>query len=163
MSSQTFGSTKLSRRALMRDGAAAGIGLMGISGLLAACGGANSVGALTVITNDLPPTSDPGDTRILQNLVAAFQQQHRGVTVKPILDQYTTQTYFTKAAAHTQEDAVDAAFTEPPLMIQRKTVADVTTLVKKQSFFNSYPPSPPPIPTAPPDPIYRLPYARYHL
>ncbi len=163
MSSQTFGATKLSRRALMRDGAAAGIGLMGISSLLAACGGANSVGALTVITNDLPPTSDPGDTRILQNLVAAFQQQHRGVTVKPILDQYATQTYFTKAAAHTQEDAVDAAFTEPPLMIQRKTVADVTTLVKKQSFFNSYAPSALAIATGPDGAIYGLPYAGYEL
>ena len=163
MSSRTFGETKLSRRAFMVDGAVAGVGLMGLSSLLAACAEATSVGALTVVTNDLPPTSDPGDTRILQNLIAAFQQQHRGVTIKPILDQYNSQTYFSKAAAHTQEDAVDAAFTEPPLMIQRKTVADVTAQVKKQSFYSSFEPSALAIATGPDGKIYGLPYAGYEL
>lgn len=163
MSSRTFGETKLSRRAFMVDGAVAGVGLIGLSSLLAACAEATSVGALTVVTNDLPPTSDPGDTRILQNLIAAYQQQHRGVTIKPILDQYDSQTYFSKAAAHTQEDAVDAAFTEPPLMIQRKTVADVTAQVKKLSFYSSFEPSALAIATGPDGKIYGLPYAGYEL
>src|SRR5262249_506483 len=119
MSSSTSDATpkEFSRRTLMRNGAAAGVGLMGLSSFLAACASAAQNGSLTIVTNDLPPTSDPGDTRILHNLVADFQSKHKNVTVKPILDQYNSQTYFSKAAAHTQEDAVDAAFTEPPLMI----------------------------------------------
>jgi multiple sugar transport system substrate-binding protein len=163
MSSRTSGATMLSRRAFMRDTAAAGVGVMGLSSLLAACGGPSSSGTLTVVTNDLPPTSDPGDARILQNLVAAFQQQHSGVKIKPILDQYNSQTYFARAAAHTQEDAVDAAFTEPPLMIQRRTVADVTSQVQKQSFFSSYAPSALAIATGPDGKLYGLPYAGYEL
>jgi multiple sugar transport system substrate-binding protein len=163
MSSRTFGATPMSRRALVRNGAVAGVGIMGLGGILAACSPASSTTSLTVVTNDLPPTSDPGDTRILQNLVAAFVQQHKGVTVKPTLDQYSSQTYFAKAAAHTQEDAVDAAFTEPPLMIQRKTVADVTNQVKKESFFSSYVSSALAIATGPDGKIYGLPYAGYEL
>ena len=163
MSSRTLGATKLSRRAFMRDSAVAGVAIMGLGSFLEACAGTSTTGAVTVVTNDLPPTSDPGDTRILQNLIAAFQQQHQGVTVKPILDQYNSQTYFAKAAAHTQEDAVDAAFTEPPLMIQRHTVADVTTQVRQQSFFSSYEPSALAIATGPDGKIYGLPYAGYEL
>jgi multiple sugar transport system substrate-binding protein len=163
MSSRTLGATKLSRRAFMRDSAMAGVAVMGIGSLLEACAGTSSTGALTVVTNDLPPTSDPGDTRILQNLIAAFQQQHHGVTVKPVLDQYNPQTYFSKAAAHTQEDAVDAYFTEPPLMIQRKTVASVTDQIKKQSFFNSFAPSALAIATGPDGQYFGLPYSGYQL
>jgi ABC-type glycerol-3-phosphate transport system substrate-binding protein len=154
---------ELSRRAFVRNGAAAGVGLMGLSSFLAACASAAQNGALTVVTNDLPPTSDPGDTRILQNLVASFQSTHKNVTIKPILDQYNSQTYFSKAAAHTQEDAVDAAFTEPPLMIQRKTVADVTSQVKAQSFYSSFQQSALAIATGPDGKLYGLPYAGYEL
>src|SRR5258708_6948879 len=103
MSSQTPGATPLSRRAFMRNSAAAGVGFMGLSSFLAACSGTSSTTALTVVTNDLPPTSDPGDTRILRNLIAAFQQKHSGITINPVLDHYDPQTYFSKAAAHTQE------------------------------------------------------------
>jgi len=147
----------------VRYGAAAGVGVMSLSSFLAACGAATSTGALTVVTNDLPPTSDPGDTRILKNLIASFQSSHKGVTIKAIDDHYNSQTYFTKAAAHTQEDAVDAAFTEPPLMIQRHTVADVTSQVQAQSFFKSYQQSALAIATGPDGKLYGLPYSGYEL
>jgi multiple sugar transport system substrate-binding protein len=136
---------------------------MGLSSLLAACSGASSTGTLTIVTNDLPPTSDPGSTRILRNLIAAYQGQHSNIKIQPVLDQYNPQTYFTKAAAHKQQDAVDAYFTEPPLMIQRKTVASVTSQVKKQPFFNSFEASALAIATGPDGQIYGLPYAGYQL
>ncbi len=155
--------TAFSRRDLMRYGAVAGVGVMGLSSFLAACGNSSAAGPLTVVTNDLPPTSDPGDTRILQTLIQSFQAQHSGVKITPILDHYDPQTYFTKAAAHKQEDAVDAAFTEPPLMIQRRTVADVTSQVKKQSFYSSYEPSALAIATGSDGKVYGLPYSGYQL
>ena len=155
--------TQISRRAFMRYGAVAGVGIMSLSSFLAACDASTGSGTLTVVTNDLPPTSDPGDTRILQNLISSFEAKHKGVKIKPILDQYDSQTYFSKAAARTQEDAVDAAFTEPPLMIQRKTVANVTSQIKKQTFFKSYAPSALAIATGPDGNYYGLPYAGYEL
>lgn len=136
---------------------------MGLSSFLAACAGASSSGTLTVVTNDLPPTSDPADTRLLRNLIATFQTAHPGVKINPKNDHYDPQVYFSKAAAHTQEDAVDAAFTEPPLMIQRKTVADVTSQIKKQSFFNSFAPSALAIATGADGNLYGLPYSGYEL
>jgi multiple sugar transport system substrate-binding protein len=163
MSSRTSGASPLSRRAFMRNSAVAGVGLIGLDSLLAACSSASSTATVTLTTNDLPPTSDPGDTRILRNLIASFQQKHSGVTINPILDQYDPQTYFSKAAAHTQEDAVDAYFTEPPLMIQRKTVASVTDQIKKQSFFNSFAPGALAIATGPDGQYYGLPYSGYQL
>jgi multiple sugar transport system substrate-binding protein len=165
MSSSTSDATTtpLSRRAFMRQGAAVGVGIMGLSSFLAACASAGQSGTLTVVTNDLPPTSDPGDTRILQNLVASFEAKHKDVKIKPVLDQYNPQTYFSKAAAHTQEDAVDAYFTEPPLMIQRKTVANVTSQIKAQSFYSSFAPSALAIATGPDGNVYGLPYSGYEL
>ena len=50
MSSRTFGEKKLSRRAFMVDGAAAGVGLMGLSAFLAACADTSTNGALTVVS-----------------------------------------------------------------------------------------------------------------
>ncbi|HEX8037367.1 MAG TPA: extracellular solute-binding protein [Ktedonobacterales bacterium] len=163
MSVRNLGATPLSRRAFMRNTAAAGVGATALGSLLAACSGASSSGTLTVVTNDLPPTSDPANTRILRNLIATFEQSHNGVKINPILDHYDPQTYFSRAAAHKQEDAVDAAFTEPPLMIQRKTVANVTAQVNKQSFFKSFVPSALAIATGPDGQIYGLPYAGYAL
>ncbi|HEV8191055.1 MAG TPA: extracellular solute-binding protein, partial [Ktedonobacterales bacterium] len=154
---------ELSRRAFVRNGAAAGVGLMGLSSFLAACASASQSGTLTVVTNDLPPTSDPGDTRILHNLIGNFQAKHTHITIKPILDQYNPQTYFSKAAARTQEDAVDAYFTEPPLMIQRRTVANVTSQIKAQSFYSSFAPSALAIATGPDGNVYGLPYSGYEL
>jgi multiple sugar transport system substrate-binding protein len=153
----------LTRREFVRNGAAAGVGLMGLSSFLAACASASQSGALTVVTNDLPPTSDPGDTRILHNLIGNFQAKHSNITIKPILDQYNPQTYFSKAAARTQEDAVDAYFTEPPLMIQRKTVANVTSQIKALSFYSSFAPSALAIATSPDNNLYGLPYSGYEL
>lgn len=163
MSSRAFGATKLSRRDFMRNTALAGVAVVSAGSLLDACAPSSSTGKLTIITNDLPPTTDPGDTYILQQLVKTFESNHPGVTIKPILDQYNSQTYFSKAAAHTQEDVVDAAFTEPPLMIARHTVADVTSQIKQQSFFSSYTPSALAIATGPDGKYYGLPYSGYEL
>jgi multiple sugar transport system substrate-binding protein len=163
MSVRNLGATPLSRRAFMRNTAVAGVGATALGSLLAACGEPSSSGTLTVTTNDLPPTSDPANTRILRNLITTFQQNHKGVKINPILDHYDPQTYFSRAAAHKQEDTVDAAFTEPPLMIQRKTVASVTAQVNKQSFFKSLVPSALAIATGPDGQIYGLPYAGYAL
>src|SRR5260370_41408401 len=109
-----LGEATLSRRAYMRNGAVTVVGVMGLSSLLAACGAASGSATLTVVTNDLPPTSDPGDNRILRTLIAAYEQQHKGVKINAINDHYDPQIYFSKAAAPKPQDSVGAAFTAPP-------------------------------------------------
>ncbi len=151
-----------SRRAFMRTMATAGAGLVGAN-ILAACGGSSSSnGLISFTTNELPASSNPAQVKIYKDYVQTFQQNHKGVTVNGLNDAYTTQAYFTKAAAHSQEDLVDAPFTDPQLMIARGTVADVSKYAKQQAFFSSYAPSAVAIASANGG-IFGLPYAGYQL
>lgn len=156
-------STPLSRRALMRTAASAGVGLIGLD-ILAACGSSSTgaAGNVTITTNELPASSNPAQVKIYQDYVAQFEQNHKGVTINALADPYSTQTYFTKAAAHSQEDLVDGPFTDPQLMIARGTVADITSLANQQSFFSSYTSSALAIASSG-GKVYGLPYAGYQL
>lgn len=155
-------SKALSRRALMRNAAVAGVGLIGLD-LLAACGPSTSTASnITFSTNELPASSNPAQVKIYHDYVQTFQQNHKGVTVNSLNDPYTTQTYFTKAAAHSQEDMVDAPFTDPQLMIQRGTLADISSFAKAQPFFSSYAPSALAVASSG-GKVYGLPYEGYQL
>jgi len=144
----------------MRNAAAAGISIVGLD-LLAACGG-SSGSNVTFSTNELPAASNPAQVKIYQNYVQAFEQNHKGVHINALADAYNTQTYFTKAAARSQEDLVDAPFTDPQLMIARGTVADISSQAKQQSFFNSYTQSALAIASSG-GKVFGLPYAGYQL
>ncbi|MGZ3582268.1 MAG: ABC transporter substrate-binding protein [Ktedonobacterales bacterium] len=159
MVSRIVGST-VSRRSLLRNAAAAGVGIMGLD-LLAACA-TSSAGNVEFSTNELPPASNPAQVKIYQDYVKTFQQNHKGVTVKALNDPYNTQTYFTRAVAHAQEDLVDGPFTDPQLMIQRGTVADISSFAKQQSFFSSYTPGALAI-ASKDGKTYGLPYEGYQL
>lgn len=159
MVSRIVGST-VSRRSLLRNAAAAGVGIMGLD-LLAACA-PSSQSNITFSTNELPAASNPAQVKIYRDYVQAFQQNHKGITINALNDPYSTQTYFTRAAAHSQEDLVDAPFTDPQLMIQRGTVADISTYAKQQSFYSSYAPSALAIGSKD-GKLYGLPYAGYQL
>ncbi len=150
-----------SRRAFLRQTAAFGAAAMSLDMLLAACG-SSGPGNVTFTSNELPPSSNPAQVRIFQNYVQEFQKAHPGVTIKALNDPYSTQTYFTKAAAHSQEDLVDAPFTDPQLMIERNTVADITTYAKQQPFYSSYTPAALAI-ASKNGKVYGLPYAGYQL
>lgn len=156
----SFLSRPESRRTFLKQTAAVGASLMSLD-LLAACG-TSSPTNISFSTNELPPSSNPAQVKIYQDYVQNFQKAHSGVTIKALNDPYSTQTYFTKAAAHSQEDMVDAPFTDPQLMIQRGTVADITTYAKQQSFFSSYTPAALAIASSN-GKVYGLPYSGYQL
>ena len=151
-----------SRRAFLQQGAAFGAGVMSLDLLLAACTSSSTTGNITFSTNELPPSSNPAQVRIYQDYVRTFEQAHKGVTIKALNDPYSTQTYFTKATARSQEDMVDAPFTDPQLMIQRNTVADISTYAKQQSFFKNYTPAALAIASSG-GKVYGLPYSGYQL
>jgi multiple sugar transport system substrate-binding protein len=161
MSFRNFGNTPLSRRTLMRNAAMAGVSVMGLD-LLAACS-SSSGGTVTITADDLPPTSNPAQLRIYQNYVKSFQQLHSGIKVDARNDPYNPQTFLAKAAAHSQEDLVDTYFTEPSLLISKHVLADVTSQVKKLSYFNSFVPSAVTIASGTDGKIYGLPYSGYAL
>lgn len=163
MTSRNFINSPISRRTLMRNAATAGVGLMGLDFLAACASSTGAAGAVSFTTNDLPPASNPAQVRIFQQYIKNFQAAHPGITINPQADPYDPKTYFTKAAAKTQETMIDTYFTEPPLMISRGTVADVTSQVKKQSYFSSFAPSALAIASDSSGKIYGLPYSGYAL
>ena len=105
MTSRTIGTPPVlpqSRRAFMRNMATAGVGLLGANFLAACAGGSSSTGLITFSTNELPASSNPAQVKIYQDYVQTFEQNHKGVTIRGLNDAYTTQAYFTKAAARSQ-------------------------------------------------------------
>ncbi|GHO42740.1 extracellular solute-binding protein [Ktedonospora formicarum] len=129
------------RRKFLQQSATVGVSLLGLE-LLAACGGAANAGSGTVTAsiNNLPPSTNPGAVYVFNQTVKQFQQSHPGTKIVGKNDPYDPTTYFARLAAKQTEDAVESWFTEPPLLIKKHAVADITDLAKGWKYFDSYNP-----------------------
>jgi ABC-type glycerol-3-phosphate transport system substrate-binding protein len=133
----------LSRRRFLQSGAALGAGAMGLN-LLAACGGSPSTatqGEVTATVNTLPPASNPGAVYVFKQQIKQFEQTYPNEKIVGKTDPYDPATYFARFAARQTEDAVQTYFTEPPLLISKHVVADITSLAKGWQYWSSYNPS----------------------
>ncbi len=133
------------RRSFLQRSAAlgaVGAGVMGMD-LLAACGDATTTtaGAVTATVNTLPPATNPGNVYVFNQLVKRFEQAYPNEKIVGKNDPYDPTTFFAKLAAGQAEDATQSYFTEPPLLIARHAVADITSLAKGWQYWSSYNPS----------------------
>ncbi|HET8847100.1 MAG TPA: extracellular solute-binding protein [Ktedonobacteraceae bacterium] len=131
----------LNRRRFLQQSAALGAGVVGLN-VLAACGQTSSStpGTVTATVNTLPPSSNPGAIYVFNQQIKQFQQSHPGVKIVGKNDPYDPTTYFAKLAAGQAEDATQSYFTEPPLLISKHAVADITSLAKGWQYWGSYNP-----------------------
>lgn len=131
----------LNRRRFLQQSAALGAGVVGLN-VLAACGSTTSTtpGTVTATVNTLPPSSNPGAVYVFNQQVKQFQQSHPNVKIVGKNDPYDPTTYFAKLAAGQAEDATQSYFTEPPLLISKHAVADITALAKGWQYWTSYNP-----------------------
>ena len=129
------------RRRFLQGSAAFGAGALGLD-LLAACGGsaAGTSSVVTATVNTLPPASNPGAIYVFNQVVKQFEQTHPNEKIVGKNDPYDPSTYFAKLAAGQAEDATQSYFTEPPLLIQKHSVADITSLAKSWQYWSSYNP-----------------------
>ncbi|WP_112426216.1 ABC transporter substrate-binding protein [Thermogemmatispora tikiterensis] len=140
MSTQGPGSP-LNRRRFLQRSLALGAGVAGLE-LLAACGGTSSSSAtVTATVNTLPPSTNPGAVYVFNQVVKDFEQAYPHEHIVGKNDPYDPTTYFAKLAANQLEDGVQSYFTEPPLLISRHAVADITSLAKSWPSFKDYIPS----------------------
>ncbi|RAQ94369.1 hypothetical protein A4R35_02415 [Thermogemmatispora tikiterensis] len=110
--------------------------------MLAACGGTSSSSAtVTATVNTLPPSTNPGAVYVFNQVVKDFEQAYPHEHIVGKNDPYDPTTYFAKLAANQLEDGVQSYFTEPPLLISRHAVADITSLAKSWPSFKDYIPS----------------------
>ncbi len=131
------------RRSFLRHSATLGAGVMGLD-LLAACGLSTpsaTSGVVTATVNTLPPATNPGAVYVFNQTVKAFEKAYPNEKIAGKNDPYDPTTYFAKLAAGQQEDGIESYFTEPPLLIAKHAVADITSLAKSWQYFSDYIPS----------------------
>ncbi|WP_376796281.1 ABC transporter substrate-binding protein [Thermogemmatispora sp.] len=129
----------LNRRRFLQRSLALGAGFAGLE-LLAACGGSPTT-TVTATVNTLPPATNPGAVYVFNQVVKDFEQAHPQEHIVGKNDPYDPTTYFAKLAAGQLEDGVQSYFTEPPLLIARHAVADITSLARSWPSFKDYIPS----------------------
>src|SRR5258708_1694330 len=128
----------LNRRRFLQGSAALGVGAMGLD-LLAACGStATTPGVATATVNTLPPNTNPGAQYVFNQVIKQFEQAYPTEKIVGKTDPYVPATFFAKVAAGQAEDATQTFFTEPPLMISKHVVADITNLAKSWQYWSSY-------------------------
>jgi len=107
--------------------------------LLAACDStAATPGVATATVNTLPPNTNPGAQYVFNQVIKQFEQAYPNEKIVGKTDPYVPATFFAKLAARQAEDATQTYFTEPPLMISKHVVADITSLAKGWKYWSSY-------------------------
>jgi multiple sugar transport system substrate-binding protein len=131
----------LNRRRFLQGSAALGVGALGLD-VLAACGGSAPAtpGVASATVNTLPPNTNPGAQYVFKQVIKQFEQSHPNEKIVGKTAPYDPATFFTRVAAGQAEDATQTYFTEPPLMISKHVVADITTLAKGWQYWSSYNP-----------------------
>lgn len=157
--------SSFNRRRFLQGSAALGAGALGLD-LLAACGGSASTtsSVVTATVNTLPPPSNPGAIYVFNQVVKQFEQAYPNERIVGKNDPYDPTTYFAKLAAGQAEDATQSYFTEPPVLIQKHAVTDITSLAKSWQYWSSYNPGIAAIATDPATgKIYGIPQNGYAL
>jgi ABC-type glycerol-3-phosphate transport system substrate-binding protein len=142
MGTKPYPASSLNRRSFLQRSAALGGGALGLD-LLAACGSPSTSSGPSVTTatvNTLPGDSNPAALYLFNQVITQFEKAHPGEKVVGKNDPYDPTTYLAKIAAGQAEDATDSYFTEPPLLIKKHAVADITNLAKGWEYFSSYNP-----------------------
>lgn len=131
------------RRDFLRYSATVGAGLVSLEAL-AACGTTAAKPAATggtATVNTLPAANLPDSIKEFNTTVQSFENAYPGEKIVGKNDPYDPTTYFAKIAAGQAEDATESYFTEPPLLIEKHAVVDITSLAKGWSHFTDIAPS----------------------
>jgi ABC-type glycerol-3-phosphate transport system substrate-binding protein len=160
-----FLGSSISRRGfLQRSALFVGAGTVGLQAFIEACSpGASTSTAVTATVNSLPPSSNAGALYVFNQQVKQFQQAYPNEKIVGKNDPYDPTTYFARLAAGQQEDGVQSYFTEPPLLIAKHGIADISNLAKGWQYFNDYAPSIASIATDPSGKVYGIPTDGYTL
>src|SRR5260370_3871619 len=161
---QNFGSS-FDRRSFLQRSAALGVGVLGLEAFLAACGSATTTtsGMVTATVSSMPPSSNAGALYVFNQLVKQFEQAYPDDKILGKHDPYGPTTYFARLAASQQEDGVHSYSTQPPLLISKHAVADITSLAKGWQYFSDYVPSIASIVTDSSGKVYGIPTNGYTL
>jgi ABC-type glycerol-3-phosphate transport system substrate-binding protein len=157
--------SSVSRRSFLQGSALlVGAGALSLEAFLAACEtGTAKSGVVTATVNSLPPSSNAGALYVFNQQVKQFQQAFPNEKIVGKNDPYDPTTYFARLAAGQQEDGVQSYFTEPPLLISKHGIADITSLANGWQYYKDYAPSIASIGTDSSGKVYGIPTDGYTL
>jgi multiple sugar transport system substrate-binding protein len=157
--------SSFNRRSFLQRSAVVGAGAFSLEAFLAACGSTPATASVASATvNTLPPASNPGAIFVFNQLVRQFEQAYPNEKIVGKNDPYDPTTFLARLAAGQAEDATQSYFTEPPLLIQKHALADITSLAKGWQYWSSYNPGVASIATdASSGKVYGIPVSGYAL
>jgi len=100
---------------------------------------------------------------VVNQLVKQFVQANQNEKIVGKNDPYDPTSYFAKLAAGQQENGIQRYFTEPPLLMSKHAVAEITSLAKGWQYFSDYVPSIASIVTDSSGRVYGIPVNGYML
>jgi multiple sugar transport system substrate-binding protein len=142
MSRLSNGGLHLNRRRFLQGGLALGGGVVGLDALSACSSTGNNTTSsnVTATVGWAPPTTQPGQLYIFNEGVKDFEAAYPGEKIKGVVQGYDPATYLTKLAANQTPTVMGCFFTEPPLLIPKHAMRDITTLAKGWTHFKDYDP-----------------------
>ncbi|HEY7419187.1 MAG TPA: extracellular solute-binding protein, partial [Ktedonobacteraceae bacterium] len=143
MSTKPNSGSSFNRRGFLRRSIVVGAGALSLEAFLAACGStaAGNSSAVTATVSTLPANSNPAAVYLFNQVIQQFEHTYPGEKIVGKNDPYDPTTYLAKLAANQTETATESYFTEPPLLIKKHAVADITSLAKSWPYFSNYVPS----------------------
>lgn len=104
---------------------AAGLALSAC-GTSAGAGSSGSPGHVTITVMGIPATTKPAARQAFLNEITAFEAANPNITVKPTDEKWNAQSYVTELAGGTAPTLLWVPLTDPPGLIARRQVADLT-------------------------------------
>ncbi|MBM7787403.1 ABC transporter substrate-binding protein [Tenggerimyces flavus] len=97
-------------------------------------------GQVTISVMGLPPATNAESRQAFLDQVAAFEKANPDIKIKPSDAPWDVKTFAAKMAGGRAETVLKIPLTEPPGLIERKQVADITVEAKKLPEFASFDP-----------------------
>ena len=85
-----------------------------------------SSGPVTITVMGIPATTKPAARQAFMDDIAAFEKANPNITVTPTDEKWNPQSYVTELAGGTAPTLLWVPLTDPPGLIARKQVADLT-------------------------------------
>lgn len=137
---------------------------LGLSSCAATDGTAapEDTGPVTITVMGIPATTKPAARQAFLDEIAAFEKENPDITVTPTDEKWNAQSYVTELAGGTAPTLLWVPLTDPPGLIARKQVADITADVAKLPEFEQFNPKVLE-PLTSEDKLYGVPTAEYAL
>ncbi|MFF7248217.1 extracellular solute-binding protein [Embleya sp. NPDC008237] len=133
------------------------------SGESGKAGGAGSSGRTTITVAGMPATTAPKTRQQFLDAVAAFEKANPNIKLKPTDTQWDARTFAARLAGGSAETVLTVPLTEPPGLIARKQITDLSAEVKSLPHSGDLDPRALAPATAADGKVYGLPVTEYAL